>query len=323
MKNDLISIIIPVYNVEKYLAKNIESVIRQTYRNIEVILINDGSTDNSGKICDEYAKIDKRIKVIHKSNGGLSDARNVGIDVANGQFITFCDSDDYLKESYIEYLYELIKKDKCKMSICSYCILTENEKMIDCGKGYNEGILTTEQTLSRMLCDEGFSVSACAKLYAKELFDDVRYPVGKLCEDNGTTYKLIKKCKLISYGNISQYIYIKRSGSIMNSKFNMKKLDLLELTNEMANELLEEYPNIKDAIERRVIYAKLSIIRQAINDDTSVKLVKKLRQEVIRDWKKILLNKKINSRDKAAFFILLLGKNAFRLSWNVYCKIKY
>lgn len=323
MKNDLISIIIPVYNVEKYLAKNIESVIRQTYRNIEVILINDGSTDNSGKICDEYAKIDKRIKVIHKSNGGLSDARNVGIDVANGQFITFCDSDDYLKESYIEYLYELIKKDKCKMSICSYCILTENEKMIDCGKGYNEGILTTEQALSRMLCDEGFSVSACAKLYAKELFDDVRYPVGKLCEDNGTTYKLIKKCKLISYGNISQYIYIKRSGSIMNSKFNMKKLDLLELTNEMANELLEEYPNIKDAIERRVIYAKLSIIRQAINDDTSVKLVKKLRQEVIRDWKKILLNKKINSRDKAAFFILLLGKNAFRLSWNVYCKIKY
>ena len=118
MDNELISIVIPIYNVEKYIEKCLDSVIKQTYKNIEIILVDDGSPDNCGKICDSYANNDKRIQVIHKENGGLSDARNVGIERANGKYITFVDSDDYIELDYIEYLYTLIKKYNTKISFC-------------------------------------------------------------------------------------------------------------------------------------------------------------------------------------------------------------
>ena len=118
-----ISVILPVYNVEKYLRKCLDSVINQTYKNLEIILVNDGSTDNSGKICEEYALNDKRIKVIHKENGGISSARNAAIDIAKGQYITFIDSDDDVELDYIGYLYDILKKFNCKMSVCTHNIV--------------------------------------------------------------------------------------------------------------------------------------------------------------------------------------------------------
>ena len=266
MNNDLISVVIPVYNVEKYIDECLESVLNQTYYNLEIILVDDGSTDKSGKICDKYQKKDSRIKVIHKKNGGLSDARNVGIKNSTGKYITFIDSDDTIAIDFISYLYNLIIKYNVDMSICAYSVVTKDGKHLNTGIGYVESKINKIDALDRMLCENGFNVSTWAKMYLTSLFDDVEFPLKKLCEDNGTTYKLIDKCDFIAYGNESKYLYYKRDNSIMTSNFNLRKLDLLELVDNMAVDLIK-YPELKDAILKKRISSRFSILRQIVFSD--------------------------------------------------------
>lgn len=325
MEKDLISIIIPVYKVEKYLKNCVESVIAQTYQNIEIILVDDGSPDKCPAICDEYAKRDSRIKVIHKQNGGLSDARNVGIEHAKGKYITFIDSDDNVSNDYIEYLYELLMKHNTKMSIATHTVVS-NKKRINFGNGYTEKVLTTEECLDRMLCEQGFSVSAWAKLYSKELFNELRFPKGKLNEDNGTTYKLILQCDKIAYGNKNIYNYYKRENSITTSKFNLKKMDLIELTDKMCDEIDAKYPNLKNSTDKKRVTSRFSILRQMLVNKLSEeeKLTEKEIEKYIKQRKKqILKNNKMSKRDKIALITLMMGKVFFAFSWKVYCKLKY
>ena len=321
----LISVIVPVYNVEKYIEKCLDSIINQTYKNIEILLIDDGSTDSSGKICDDYSKQDKRIKVFHKENGGLSSARNYGVDKSKGEYLTFIDSDDIIELDYIDYLFGLIKKYDVELSICPYTVIINNTKKYNFGKNNIEELMDTERCLKRMLCEEGFTVSACAKMYKKSLFDDIKFPVNKLCEDNGTTYKLMFKCDNIAYGNISKYNYFKRPNSIMTSKFNIKRMDLLDLTDTMCDDIEKKYPNIIDACNKRRVHARFSILRQMTNceltEDERLKqkeIVKYLKQ----NRKKIFINKVFDKRDKMAMLSLLFGHKTFELCWNVYDRIR-
>ena len=324
--NDLISIIVPIYNAEKYLENCINSILKQTYKNIEIILVNDGSTDNSGKICDEYKYKSDKIIVIHQPNQGASVSRNVGIDKAKGEYITFVDSDDEIQEKYIEYLYTLIKKYNTKMSIASYTIVSENNKKIDLGQGYQETILQTKDCLKRLLKEQGFTVSPCAKMYSIELFTNVKFPEGKLFEDNGTAYKFIMECDNIAYGNRSYYSYYRRSNSSTTSKFNLKKIDLIELTDQMCEEVLERYPELKETLEKKKIAVRFSILRM-IKLNEKEKEVNEKRKEIeryIKDRKKyILKNKEMDKRDKLALICLMIGRRFFYFSWNIYCKIKY
>ena len=325
MKDYLISIVIPVYNVEKYLKNCIDSVLNQTYQNIEIILIDDGSIDNSGKICDEYAKISDKVVVIHQQNLGASCARNVGIEIANGKYITFIDSDDIVEKKYIEYLYNLVIKNNVKMAIASYKIISEHDKCIDIGDGYEEKILKTEECLDRLLKEKGFTVSPCSKIYSKELFEEIKFPEGKLYEDNGTIYKFIMKCDNIAYGNESYYLYYRRNNSSTMSKFNLRKLDLIELTDNMCNEIEEVFPNLVETTEKKRITVRFSVLRMMnLKED---KITNKKRKEIekfIKDRKiKIMKNKNMDTRDKIALICLLLGRRFFYFSWNVYNKIKY
>lgn len=322
--NELISVIVPVYNVEKYLKQCVNSIIKQTYTNIEIILIDDGSTDNSAHICDEFAQIDPRIKVFHKANGGLSSARNEGIKKSKGKYLTFIDSDDDISEDYVSYLYGLIKKYKVKLSICPYSVVNikkNKTKIFNLGENYKEEKLNTEECLKRLLCEKGFSVSACAKLYEKSLFKNVEFPIGKLCEDNGTTYKLIMKCNNIIYGNKSKYNYYKRDNSIMNSKFNIKKLDLIELTDQMCTDIISAYPNIKTAAEKKRNHARLSVLRQMINSEENQKIIK-IRKEIINyllnNKKQILQNKYSEKREKIAIITLSINYKLFKYIWKFY-----
>ena len=164
MEEELISVILPIYNVEKYLEKCLKSVINQTYKNLEIILVDDGSKDNSPQICDEYAVKDKRIVVIHKSNGGLSDARNAGIEIAKGKYITLIDSDDYVEKDYVQFLYQLIKENNAEMSICSHTVLYTNGTRIEKETGEHL-VLDPKTTLEKILYDEGIDLSAWAKMY--------------------------------------------------------------------------------------------------------------------------------------------------------------
>ena len=182
----LISVILPIYNIETYLSKCMESVINQTYDNLEIIMVDDGSTDNSASMCDDFKMVDKRIVVFHKSNGGLSDARNYGIERANGEFITCIDPDDYVDLDYVEYLLCLARKYRTKMSICQHRVVYDNGAIKENGSKGDENI-STENCLQRMLYHDVIDTSAWAKLYYRNLFVTVEYPKGKLFEDIGTT----------------------------------------------------------------------------------------------------------------------------------------
>ena len=322
---ELISVVIPVFNTEKYVNKCVNSFISQTYKNIEIILVDDGSTDSSSEICDNFKKQDSRIKVIHKKNGGLSDARNAGIKESKGKYITFFDSDDYVDADYISYLYALIKENGSQISSCAYSVVNEKEEVLFSIAGKNDECIDKEEFLKKMLNEDGITVSACFKLYEKKMLDNILFPYGKICEDNGTTYKIIEKTnKKIAYGCTPKGYYVMRNGSITNSKFNLRKLDMIELTDEMCDFLSKRHPNLNDYITRRRIYARFNILRQLNPKDKETKELKNsLISYILKNKKFIIFNKIVPVRDKIACTLLIINKRLFFYCWKIYKEIKY
>lgn len=234
-----ISIIIPVYNVELYLSRCIESVLCQTYKNFELILINDGSTDNSLKICKLYQERDNRIKLIDKCNEGVSSARNEGLNIAQGEYITFVDSDDYIHEKYLEKLLFVMNEKNCDMVYCSYKNVWDNDFAIVSGT-------QSIKTFKGIECFQGLYSSnpenlivPWGKLYKSTLFHNLRYEVGKIHEDEFMVHRILSKCNVVCYFDYTLYFYYQRKGSIMNSNFNPNRLVRLEA-------LIERYNILKD-----------------------------------------------------------------------------
>lgn len=230
--NELISVIIPIYKVEDYLKRCVNSLLNQTYRILEIILVDDGSPDRCGEICDEYKALDNRIKVIHKKNGGLSDARNAGIEICKGKYITFVDSDDWVHEMYIENLYKLLIKTDSDMSVCNFIrTSTEDIKVHILAEEIYEysNIEALEQFLDKFYVQ---MVIACGKLFKRSLFKEIRFPVGRLHEDEFTTHKLIFNATKIVLTTAQLYYYWQREDSIMGSGFNLQgmldKIDAME-----------------------------------------------------------------------------------------------
>ena len=227
--DELISIIIPVYKVEKFLNQCIDSVINQTYNNIEIILIDDGSPDNCGKICDDYEKKDSRIRVIHKQNGGLSDARNAGLAVAQGEYIGFVDSDDYISYDMYEKLYSSIKRHKAQLAVCSFQYINEDGLLI-----YNPSPVKNER-LSRIEALQKLNepiwwyyVTAWNKLYSKELFSNICFPIEKIHEDAYVVHEIIGECNLVVTISEKLYYYRQRNNSIIKSSKTVRNYDAIE-----------------------------------------------------------------------------------------------
>lgn len=249
----LVSVIVPCYNVEKYLPKCVDSIVGQTYRNLEIILVDDGSPDNCGNICDEYATRDGRIKVIHKENGGLSDARNAAIDVAKGEWLTFVDSDDYVTEDYVETLLRLCLKYEVKMAVGCCFIFSEGTHPIIHQKKINGNLLSKQEALSTMFYQKKYDVTAWGKIYQTSLFEEIRYPKGLLFEDLPTTFKLMLNCNEgVAYTNKQIYYYMFRPDSIEGSKFSEKKMDsaieVFRIMQSYENELKE----VTDALKSKL-----------------------------------------------------------------------
>lgn len=218
----MISVIIPVFNIEQYLEKCIESIVNQTYRNLQIILVDDGSTDKSGDICDIYAQKDSRIKVIHKKNGGLSDARNDGLEKAEGDLVSFIDGDDWIHPQMYEIMTGAIEKTSSDMAVCQYQQTDEKSflRSIDiCGLSY-----TTVSGTQAMTDMSNIYPMAWNKLYRREIFDNLRYPVGKLHEDEFVIHKIFRKANKIAITNESLYFYALRDGSI-TSGINIKRIE--------------------------------------------------------------------------------------------------
>lgn len=226
MEEGKISVIVPIYKVENYLNRCVESIRKQTYRNLEIILVDDGSPDACGEMCDRYAQEDSRIRVIHKENGGLSDARNAGIEVAAGEYIAFIDSDDWIDDKMYEVLYHTLLKYDADIAECSYrnlyadCIVEETA----CTGNVVEG--DNIFALEAMLDWHYFKPNAYNKLYKRSVIADVRYPKGKLHEDEYTTYKYMYNARKLVYIDFSFYNYDRRrTDSITGEKFREANLD--------------------------------------------------------------------------------------------------
>ena len=221
--HDLISVIIPVYKVEKYLCRCVDSVLEQTYTNMEIILVDDGSPDNCPVMCDEYARQDSRVKVIHQENSGLSGARNAGIDMAQGQWLAFVDSDDYLAEDFLSRLYEACVSTGSDMSVCRWEYV-RGETIPEHGTGETRVYTGREMLANLYVPDGAYFVVAWNKLYRKELFEDIRYPLGRIHEDEATTYRIYDKVKKAAYVDRSLYGYFVTPVSITRG-FNPKRMD--------------------------------------------------------------------------------------------------
>lgn len=233
----LISIIVPIYKVADLLPRCVESVLGQTYTDWELILVDDGSPDNSGDIAEEYAKTDSRIHVIHKTNGGLSDARNAGILTAKGRYLTFLDSDDWINERYLEKLLQILEETGVDMSVCNF-LRTATETLPEAPVTPNTLTFTSKQALDHILYFGEFHeqmIVAWGKLYKTELFEGIRYPIGRIHEDEFTTYKLLDKAEKIAFTTEALLYYWQREDSIMGEGFKLKnKLDYLDALKERA-----------------------------------------------------------------------------------------
>ena len=320
MNNDLISIVVPVYNVELYIEKCIKTILNQTYENFELLLINDGSNDESGFLCDKYLKLDSRVRLYHKANGGLSSARNYGIKKSFGKYITFVDSDDYIERDYLETLYTTLKEKNVNIAVCPYSII-RGEKIINIGNGYKSELLSTAGSLSRMLLEQGFTVSAYAKLYRKSLFNDISYPEGKVYEDNATTYKLFLKCNEIAYNNKSIYNYCIRSNSITTKSFSIKNIDYITITDSACNEILKHYPSLEDECKYRKAFVRLTILKKMMGANIEDNLVH-YQDEIIVYLKTrydiLLKNKFIDNKIRLPMILLRINLFLFKIGVKLY-----
>lgn len=294
---DLISIIVPIYNVENYLDKCIKSIISQTYNNLEIILVDDGSLDNCAEICDDYAEKDSRIVVIHKENGGLSSARNAGLKIAKGNYISFVDSDDYIYKEMIEHMLFVAVENAADIVICDYKTVYEDEKVnyeileqyCDTGKiidiGQNESQLAyfDDHKKRKSL------VVVWNKLYKKELLENIRFPEGRIHEDEAVTYRLLYKAKKIMYIKNSYYFYLERKGSIMASTFNKKRFQLFDAYIERLK-FYEE--NNEKELYKKVIFLYMHMLCQY--EEWSSKSEEENKDEINQYYDLLLNNLNLN-----------------------------
>lgn len=313
---DLISVIIPVYNVENYLERCIDSIINQTYDNLEIILIDDGSNDNSGLICDQYAKKDNRITVIHNSNQGLSKTRNNGLDLAKGTYIAFMDSDDYIEKNFIKDTYKMIIENNVDLAITKLKVDYENKiPKLNQSSGYR--IIDSKSALEEMLYTELYYISACGKLYKKSLFDGIKFPNNQLFEDVNTIYKLINKAKKVCCTDNEYYIYYVRKNSITTKEFNEKQLDLIKATDEMVEDIVNIYPDLEKAGKRRKVYSRISTLCRVVSSNKINKKIEKELVTYIKENKEVKKYKRTPRRDKIAINCILVSTNLFKVIWRV------
>lgn len=312
--SELISVIIPVYNVEQYLEKCIDSIINQTYKNLEIILVDDGSIDNSGNLCDLLAKKDSRIVVYHKENGGLSSARNFGIDKANGEFIGFIDSDDYIDNDMYETLYNLIKQNKSDVSMCGLYNIYANRKDSQV-KEVKKYLMNAEEAIQMVLDSKITSVTAVNKLYRKEIFNDLRYDLGKTSEDAFIIVRLLDKCNLISVTNERKYYYYHRANSITKKPFSEKSRDVLDAYNLNYSIVEEKYPKIISSAKRRVLWAYfyvLDLLCVSEDRDKYDELANELIYKLKKDTWFILNSPHFTLKRKILFISLFIGETLYK-----------
>lgn len=308
----MISVIVPVYKVEKYLDKCVQSILAQTYKDFELILVDDGSPDNCPQLCDEYSKKDKRVRVIHKENGGLSDARNAGTAIAEGDYVTYIDSDDYISEDYLETLWTLINKYKADIAVTGMCTFFEGDK-VKLQRKINEYCYNNIEALEHMLYQDNIDTSACAMLIPRDLACNNPFPVGKYHEDDFTTYKFYSCVKKVVVTTKSQYFYLQRMGSIMHVS-GRACLDEIEATNNLVTFCEDNYPELVRAANSKKFsnYCQMILKKGAFKEDDKV-VNYELTSFINKIKWKIVFDKRCRFKNKIAAISLIFGIYGLRI----------
>lgn len=318
----LISVIVPIYKTEPYLRRCVDSILKQTYSNLEIILVDDGSPDRCGVICDEYAEQDHRIIVIHKTNGGLSDARNFALDIMRGDYVTFIDSDDFVAPYYIAQLYHALQENLADISVIAEAYVEEKDdgsfrpmkRPLRDLKGTIA--MTAQEALDCMLRQDLFEASAWAKLYRSELFEGVRYPVGCTYEDQGTTYQTFLKSKCIVYTGEHLYFYVQRKESILHTvQSSQRYWDGIRMVENQCRDVTAQWPDLRSAADSRRLSMYFHALKGAEQSGD-----KKLMEF---SWENIVtlrgsMRKDPTARKKVRIAALLsyMGKRKFLLLWK-------
>lgn len=326
---DLISIIVPVYNVEKYLTRCIDSILNQSYRNIEIILVDDGSPDNCGAICDKYAKKDARIKVIHKKNGGLSSARNAGIEISTGDYIGFIDSDDWIAEDMYEHLLRLIKDTKSDVACCRWRDVYDEIAIKSDTDSTRFNIYEEDEILYNFFKGE-FKSATCPRLYKRSLLKKIRFYEGRVNEDYLFSYEIFSSCKRVVQSEAPKYMYYVNNISITRNGLREKDLDYIFVCNEVLNMVkrssnykkFEKYAEIRLSRASFTLLMKLAYYGSKLDHKRTQEIKKILLTNLRRDYVKLIKSNIIPINRKIVITLTCININIVEISCKIYKKIK-
>lgn len=323
-----IGVIVPVYNVEAYLRRCIESILDQTYQDYELILIDDGSSDQSGVICDEYAGKSDKIRIIHQKNKGLSAARNRGIEENRNEYITFIDSDDYIEKRYLETMWKALSEQDADLVISGMIIVREGKKVTRQGKAVSivkstTGVVTREEAYQYMLDRKQALLFACGKLYHKKLFQEIRYPEGEIFEDVKVICRLIERAERIVYTSYAGYFYVQRKDSITHGIVSQEYMILLENENYFWSFIRKHYPNIEALAKRKYFKSCFYLIERMASGSQFEKECRQLRKIILKNWKYLLFNRYVSWMERGGIICLMFGVPCFRMAWNIYARFFY
>lgn len=308
-----VTLVIPVYNVEKYLDRCMVSVLGQTYKNLEIILVDDGSTDNSGEKCDRYKEKDSRIKVIHQENAGLSAARNVALDTMTGDYVMFIDSDDKVDRRIVELLLEDMHQYGCDIVECNFYDVYGGKisarKPLGDTRAY-----TVEEALGIDIGARGGSVSACGKLYKRKIFSTVRYRKGKTGEDGYAIVDVLSQAEKIVIDIRPMYYYYHRKDSITTKKFTTANLDNFEAYKYNLSKVRDKYPSVVPEVIFQLDWNYLRAIDRILmcDDWETNEYFPKLMDYIERNKKRMLMSNRIRRNRKIALILLLINKKMYR-----------
>lgn len=312
----MVSVIVPVYNVVSYLQRCVDSIISQTYVDLEIVLVDDGSTDGCSNLCDEFAIKDSRIVVLHQANMGLSAARNAGIDIAKGEYLVFVDSDDWIHPQYVEILLGDMENLQCKMAIGE---MKKCGNIVGCDAVREKAVvLSKEEAIPRML--KGEWVSAWAKMFHRSLFDDVRFPVGRNNEDYAILIYLFEKCENICYTKSVVYYYFVREGSISRSSLNDHSFDEVINGKEVWKYCKLKYPQWSGLALFNLTASIIKLTGKCLMEDKYLNKYEEMRDYFMINKGVFLTNPELAIKYKIFLWAMMIGKPFHKGLMTIYSK---
>lgn len=327
----LINVIIPVYGVEHYLPKCVDNVLAQSYSNIRVILIDDGSPDECPCICDDYAALDSRVVALHRQNGGLSAARNTGLEYLfslnsreRGKYVVFVDSDDWVDSDYIESLYNLIVAHNADIAQCGHYISYSNAREECKNRDHSTKTLTRIEAINSLCRNGVWDVTVWNKLYKMDLFQDIRFPEGKSYEDTATCYLIAAQCNHFVVNMTPKYHYVQRYSSIANGTvWRDSKFDLIEAGDAMADWVQVHYPQLSTAAMEKRVFVRLSTLAQMVNTGhKDAARIREMRRFIIANARTVLCDANASRRNKLGILALMCSYSCYKIMWKIYYLIK-